>query len=359
MIPFEDLGRVNRPYEKKLRRAFEETLRSGTYVLGGQVAAFEQEFAAALGTGHAVGVASGLDALALTLRALCPPGGEVIMPANTCAPTALGVLCSGLRPVLSDPDPVTWLLDPEDAERRVTARTVAIVPVHLYGLLCDMDAIMGIARRHGLRVVEDCAQVLGGLYRGRAAGTIGDAGAFSFYPTKNLGALGDGGAVFTKDLRVAERVRMLRNYGYVARGCAIEVGVNSRLDELQAAFLRVKLPRFHEIVGRKNAHAARYNTHLGPQFARPLAIEESDPARHLYPILSPDRDGLRSALAGRGIGTEVHYPLPIHLQEAFRPWCKGSYPVAERLCRTVVSLPLSAGHTDGEIDAVIDAINGR
>jgi dTDP-4-amino-4,6-dideoxygalactose transaminase len=356
VIPFEDLGRVNRPYEEALRRAFAETLRSGRYILGAQGEAFEAELAVSLGGGHAVGVASGLDALALALRALCPAGGEAIVPASTCAPTALAVLRAGLTPVFSDPDPATWLLDAEDVERRVTPRTAAIVPVHLYGLVCDMDALLAVARRHGLVVLEDCAQAQGASWGGRAAGTIGDAGAFSFYPTKNLGALGDGGAVVTGSAAVADQVRRLRNYGYRERGRAVEVGVNARLDELQAAFLRAKLPRLRELVDRKNALAARYEAALGPLLALPRAVGGALPARSLFPVRHENRDGLRAALADRGIGTEVHYPLPLHLQEAFRPWSAGRLPVAERISREVVSLPLSVASTDEEIDAVIDAV---
>ena len=357
MIPLEELGRANRPFEAELRSAFEETLASGRYVLGEQVAAFEREFAASLGAPHAVGVGSGYDAITLALRALGLRRGEVILPANTFTGTALAVLRCGLVPVLAEPDPATLLLDPGRAARRIGRRTVAILPVHLFGLPCDMRALTDLAARRGLLVVEDCAQAHGATFEGRPVGTFGDAAAFSFYPTKNLGGLGDGGAVTTGDAAVAERVRTLRNYGYDAPGRAAEVGLNSRLDELQAAFLRVKLPRLGEIVRRRNGIAARYDRELLPAFARPQPVAGAGPARSVYPVLHPHRAALADHLAARGIGTGIHYPVPPHRQEALRRVCRGRFPLSDRLHRTTLSLPLSFGMTEAEVTAVIAATN--
>jgi dTDP-4-amino-4,6-dideoxygalactose transaminase len=357
VIPFEDLGRVNRPREDDLRRAFGEVLASGRYVLGEQVAAFERELAAGLGAVRAVGTASGYDALTLACRALGMTGGEVIVPANTCPATILAVARCGLDPVLSDPDPGTLLMDPRDVERRIGPRTVAILPVHLFGLVCDMPAILDLARRHGLLVVEDCAQAQGALCAGRPAGTFGHAAAFSFYPTKNLGALGDGGAVVTGNEAVADNVVMLRNYGYRARGVAEEIGLNSRLDEIQAAFLRVKLPRLPEVIRRKNDLAARYDRGLDRRFIRPRAVAGTTPARHLYPVLHPDRDAFRRHLSSLDIGTEIHYPTTPRLQRAMAPSVTDVYPVTEMVSARIVSLPLSTAHTDDEIDRVIEAAN--
>jgi dTDP-4-amino-4,6-dideoxygalactose transaminase len=327
-------------------------------VLGEQVAAFEREFASATGAPHAVGVASGYDAITLALRALGLRRGEVILPANTFTGTALAVVRAGLVPVLAEPDPDTLQLDPGRAARRIGPRTVAILPVHLYGQVCDLRAVADLARRRGLLLVEDCAQAHGALFEGRPVGTFGDAAAFSFYPTKSLGGLGDGGAVATGDAAVAERVRTLRNYGFDAPGRAAEVGLNSRLDELQAAFLRVKLPRLGEIVRRRNGIAARYDRELDPAFARPRAAAGAAPARSVYPVLHPRRDALAAHLAARGIGTGVHYPVPPHRQEALRWILRGRFPLTERLHRTTLSLPLSFGMTEAEVDEVIAAANG-
>lgn len=357
MIPLEELGRANRSFETDLRRAFAETLTSGRYVLGEQVEAFEREFAAALGARRAVGVGSGYDAITLALRALGLRRGEVVLPANTFTGTALAVVRCGLVPVFAEPDPATLLLDPERAARRVGPRTVAILPVHLYGLACDMRALSDLARRRGLRIVEDCAQAHGAFFEGQPVGTFGDAAAFSFYPTKTLGGLGDGGAVVTGEAAVADRVRTLRNYGFDAPGRAAVVGLNSRLDELQAAFLRVKLPRLGEIVRRRNEIAARYDRELAPVFVRPHPAPGARPARSVYPILHPRRDELAGYLASRGIGTGIHYPVPPYRQRPLLGKSRGRFPLADRLHRTTLSLPLSFGMPDAEVACVIEAMN--
>jgi dTDP-4-amino-4,6-dideoxygalactose transaminase len=357
-IPFEDMERANRPFAGELRAAFERVLARGRYVLGAEGAAFEQEFAAALGGGHAVGTGSGTDALTLAFMGLGIAQGEVILPVNSCMATALAVVRCGLTPVFSDPRPGTFLFDPADAGSRVTPRTVALLPVHLFGLPCDMGAVLALAERHGLAVVEDCAQAHGASWRGKAAGTFGHAAAFSFYPTKNLGALGDGGALATADPALADRVRVLRNSGARERCRADVNGMNSRLDEVQAAFLRAKLPHLPAIVAKKNLLASLYDGGLSPAFARPRPVEGAGAARHLYPVLHPGRERLRAHLAARGIGTEIHYPLPLHRHPAFAHFGDGEYPAAERLHRDILSLPLSFGHSEEEIAAVIGEANG-
>ncbi|MFA6149037.1 MAG: DegT/DnrJ/EryC1/StrS family aminotransferase [bacterium] len=357
MIPFENLEKVNRPNEPALRAAFEEVLCSGRYVLGEQVEAFEEALAAVTGVPHAVGTGSGYDAITIALRALGLREGEAIVPANTCPATVLAVRRSGLVPVLVDPDPATLLLSPEGFERRHTCRTVAVVPVHQYGLPCDMDAILSIASRRGIAVIEDCAQAQGAEFRGRPVGSFGHAAAFSFYPTKNLGGLGDGGAVLTASSSVAEEARKLRNYGYGKDGQPEAVGLNSRLDALQAAFLRAKLPLLPGLVARKNALAARYDRELSPVFRRPVKSPGAEPARHLYPILHPRRDDLRRFLRDRGIETAIHYPVSPERLAASAGAQGLPCPVAAECADTIMSLPLSAGLTDDEVRTVVHSVN--
>jgi dTDP-4-amino-4,6-dideoxygalactose transaminase len=354
-VPFLDLGRETKELRGELDRAVARVLDSGTYVLGEEVAAFETAFAAACGAEHAVGVASGTDAITLALLALgVGEGDEVITAPNTCVPTVVGIERAGAVPVLADVDPVTYTLAPAEAERRLTPRTRAIVPVHLYGQPADVDGLAAL----GVPVVEDCAQAHGTLVGGRPAGSLGAAAAFSFYPTKNLGALGDGGAVVTSSADVAERARLLRNYGERARFEHVARGLNSRLDPLQAAVLSAKLPHLDAAVERRRALAARYAELLdGSALATPVEATGGRHAYHLYVVQAEGRDALRAALEARGIGTAVHYPTPIHRQPAYRHLdVPGSFPVAEHLCERVVSLPLSAFHTDEEIAAVAAAM---
>jgi dTDP-4-amino-4,6-dideoxygalactose transaminase len=353
-VPFLDLGRETRALRGELERAIARVLDSGTYVLGDEVAAFEAAFAAACGAEHAVGVASGTDAITLALLALgVGEGDEVITVPNTCVPTVVGIERAGAVPVLADVDPVTYTLAPAEAERRLTPRTKAIVPVHLYGQPADVDGLAAL----GVPVVEDCAQAHGTLVGGRPAGSLGAAAAFSFYPTKNLGALGDGGAVVTSSADVAERARLLRNYGERARFEHVARGLNSRLDPLQAAVLRAKLPHLDGAVQRRRELAARYAELLdGSPLATPVEAEGGRHAYHLYVVQAEGRDAVRAALEERGMGTAVHYPTPIHRQPAYRHLdAPGGFPVAERLCERVLSLPLSAFHTDEEIAAVAAA----
>ena len=343
-----------------VRPAIDRVLRRGWYVLGEEVAAFEREFAAWLGVERVVGVGSGTDAIHLALRAVgVEPGDEVITAANTCVPTVAGICAAGARPVPADVDAGTLTLDPASVEGAITRRTRAIVPVHLYGHPCDMDGLMAVARVHDLRVVEDCAQAHGALYKGRKCGTFGDAAAFSFYPTKNLGCFGDGGAVATNNPEVAERLRKLRNYGERERYVHDSAGFNSRLDELQAAVLRAKLPQLDAWTEDRRVRAARYD-----ELLRSLPVRlpaEADGARHcyhLYAIRHTLRDALQRHLKDAGIGTLLHYPLPIHRQPAYRHlgYEEGAFPVAEGACGEVLSLPLYPELPMVSVERVAEAI---
>jgi dTDP-3-amino-3,4,6-trideoxy-alpha-D-glucose transaminase len=343
-VPFLDLSRRVAGLRPELDAAIAAVLDGGRFVLGEQVERFEAEFAAYCGAGHAVGVASGTDAIAIALRAVgVAPGDEVVIPANTCAPTAAGVEAAGAVPVLADVDPRTWTLSAEAAAAVVGPRTRAIVPVHLYGLCADVDAL----RELGLPVVEDAAQAHGAELRGRRAGTLGDAAAFSFYPTKNLGALGDGGAVVTTSAEVAVRARALRAYGERERYRSEEPGWNSRLDELQAALLRVQLPHLEAWTERRRAIAARYGGEEPDGFRH---------ARHLYVVRTPDRDAFRARLAERGVETLVHYPRAIHEQPAYARLGHPGLAESERHVRECVSLPLYPELRDDEVDAVAEAL---
>jgi dTDP-4-amino-4,6-dideoxygalactose transaminase len=349
-IPFIDL----RPGEDAaaVRAAIDRVIARGWFVLGPEVEAFEAEFAAACGAPHAVGVGSGTDAIALLLRAIdVRPGDEVIVPALTAAYTGLAVLLAGATPVFADVEPSTLTLDPAACEAAITPRTVAIVPVHLYGQAADMEALHSIARRHSIAVIEDCCQAHLATHRGTPVGTRGVGGAFSFYPTKNLGALGDAGAVVTQSAEVAAHARLLRNYGERERFEHVLRGLNSRLDAIQAAILSAKLPTLARAVERRRALATVYDTALdGTSIVAPATIEGREHSYHLYVVQAPDRDAFRAALDEAGVGTAVHYPTPVHRQPAYRDLdVPSGFPVAESLCARVVSLPLSETHTDEEI----------
>ena len=353
-VPYLDLARETAALRPELDAALARVLESGAYILSDEVASFEAAFAAASGAQHAVGVASGTDAITIALLAASiEPDDEVITAANTCVPTIVGIERAGAKAVLADVDPTTYTLDPADVERRVTPRTKAILPVHLYGQPADLGRLLEL----GIPVVEDCAQAHGASLDGRPVGSIGVAAAFSFYPTKNLGALGDAGAVVTQSADVAERARLLRNYGERERFEHVLRGLNSRLDAIQAAVLGVKLPTLRPAVERRRALAAVYDDALGEtSLVVPATISGREHSYHLYVVQADDRDGFRAALADVGIGTAVHYPTPIHRQAAYRDLdAPGGFPVAEALCERVVSLPLSETHTDEEIRAAARA----
>lgn len=360
MIPFLELKSRFRAIEPEVRSAIDRVLDRGWYVLGEEVQHFEREFADWLGVEHVVGVASGTDAIHLALRALgVGPGDEVITVANTCVPTVTAIEAAGARPVLVDATPDTLTMDPDGVASAITPKTRALVPVHLYGHPCDMDALMPIAEEHGLMVVEDCAQAHGARYRGRPCGTFGHAAAFSFYPSKNLGAYGDAGAVATGDSKIAERLRRLRSYGQEDRYRHVERGVNSRLDELQAAILRAELPHLDAWNQSRRMLAERYDRLLeGLPARRPAKAQRADSSWHLYVVRTQHRDALRTHLKARGVGTEIHYPIPVHLQPACAHlgYSRGHFPVAERAAGEIVSLPLYPELAPDDVDIVVHAI---
>ena len=364
MIPFLDLGGINARDREELVAAFARVLDSGWYVLGAEVAAFEEEYARYCGAAHAVGVGNGLDALTLILRAYrelghLGAGDEVIVPANTYIATILAITENALTPVLVEPELATFNLDPTLIERHVTTRTRAILPVHLYGQTAGMTAINAIAARHGLRVIEDCAQAHGARHAGVTAGALGHAAGHSFFPSKNLGALGDAGAVTTNDGGLAEVIRALRNYGSQRKYENRYRGVNSRLDELQAALLRVKLRRLDGDNRRRRAIAARYRRELThPGLILPGVGDSNEPVWHVFVVRATARDALQRHLAEHGIDTLIHYPIPPHHQQAYSAWRGRAYPVTERIHAEVLSLPMSPVMADAEVSAVIDACNG-
>ena len=359
-VPFLDLKAPHRELYPELDAAYDRVLNSGWFILGKEVEAFEREFAAYCEADHCIGVGNGLEALHLILRAYgIGPGDEVIVPANTYIATWLAVSYAGARPVPVEPDARTYNLDPALIEAAITPATKAILPVHLYGQPADMDPINTIAARHGLKVVEDAAQAHGARYKGRRVGGLGDAAGFSFYPGKNLGALGDGGAVVTNDSELAERVRVLRNYGSRVKYHNEIKGFNSRLDELQAALLRVKLPVLDEWNQRRRDAAARYLDGLaGSELGLPSIPDWAEPVWHLFVVRHPQRDALQQRLQQAGIGTMIHYPVPPHLQPAYAElgYSAGAFPISEAMHREVLSLPMGPQLTAAQLEAVMMAM---
>jgi dTDP-4-amino-4,6-dideoxygalactose transaminase len=357
-IPWASPAAQYRAHQAEIKAAIARVLDSGFFVLGEEVEAFERAFAAYCGVGHGIGVASGTDALELAMRALgIGPGDEVITVSHTAVATAAAVLACGATPVLVDIEMAHYTIDPSKIEAAITPRTKAIVPVHLYGQAADMDAVLAVARARGLRVIEDCAQSTGGRYGAHRLGSLGDIACFSFYPTKNLGAIGDGGMVTTDNRALAERIRRLRNYGSDRKHDHAEQGVNSRLDELQAAFLAARLPALDARNDRRRQIAARYTAELAnlPGLVLPEAHSGLDHVWHLYVVRSPERDAIQGHLARAGIGTMVHYPVPPHRQAAYA----GTVMAGAELPRTdlaaaqVLSLPLWPEMTDDEITHVV------
>jgi dTDP-4-amino-4,6-dideoxygalactose transaminase len=362
-VAFLDLGDAYRELQTEIEQAVLASLRSGWYIGGSDVEAFEQAFADYTDTRHCIGVGNGLDALSLALRAMdIGAGDEVIVPSNTYIATWLAVSQCGATPVPVEPDAATFNIDPSLIEAAITPRTRAILPVHLYGQPADLDPILAIAHKHGLRVLEDAAQAHGARYKGKRIGGHGDVVAWSFYPGKNLGALGDAGAVTTNDPQIAERVQVLRNYGSRVKYVNDEQGYNSRLDPLQAAALQVKLRYLDAWNARRKKIAARYEDALRDSgLVLPLVPAWADPAWHLYVVQSTERDALQKRLAEAGIGTLIHYPIPPHLQQAYAHAGikKGQFPLAERMANQVLSLPMGP-HLDvtGQ-EAVIGALTSH
>lgn len=356
-VPFLDLKSINDRHRAELHSTLDRVLDSGWLVLGNEVEAFEREFAAYCEAEHCIGVGNGLEALHLVLRAWgIGPGDEVIVPSNTYIATWLAVSYTGALPVPVEPDSLTFNIDPAHIEAAITPRTRAIIPVHLYGQPADMDAIISIADKHGLKVLEDAAQAHGARYKGRRVGGLGDAAGFSFYPGKNLGALGDGGAVTTNDPKLADRIRVLRNYGSRIKYRNEVIGFNSRLDELQAAFLRAKLLILEQDNLRRKEIARMYQDGFSDlPLQLPLVPEWADSVWHLYVVCTKNREGLRQHLESQGIGTLVHYPIPPHKQAAYASMGHLQYPIAEWMAEEVISLPMGPHLTDMEVRAVINA----
>lgn len=359
-IPFVDLTRQHQRIKQDIQSAVQNVLASGWFIQGPQLEAFEQEFAAYCNVDHCVGVGNGLDALVLLLRAYgIGPGDEVIVPTNTFIATWLAVTAVGATIIAVEPHERTHNLSPELIEAHLTPRTRCVMPVHLYGQPADMDPIMALAEQHGLVVIEDNAQAQGALYKGRPTGSLGHAAATSFYPGKNLGALGDGGAVVTRDPAIARQVRMLRNYGSEKKYDHQVLGCNSRLDEIQAAVLRVKLRQLDTWNEERRAIASRYDTLLAAlPVTTPKVPEWATPVWHLYVIRSPHRDALQAHLQSHGIQTVIHYPVPPHQQACYASQMSGStHIVAEALCDQVLSLPMYPGLTEAEQRRVAEAIS--
>jgi dTDP-4-amino-4,6-dideoxygalactose transaminase len=361
MIPFLDLHAINNRDRRAFHEALDRVLDNGWFILGAEVEQFEREFAHYCGARHAIGVANGLDALHLLLRAYgIGRGDEVIVPANTYIATWLAVTYAGATPVPVEPEERSYNIDPARIESAISPRTKAIIPVHLYGLPAEMDAIDRIAKRQGIKVIEDAAQSHGASFEGRRTGSLGDAAAFSFYPGKNLGALGDAGAITTNDDALADRLRALRNYGSRVKYQHEMLGFNSRLDEVQAAFLRAKLSRLDADNERRTQIAQHYlaSLHDVADITLPLVPDTVRPVWHLFVIRHAARDELSRRLKENGIGTMIHYPVAPHCQPAYRylDFASGSFPITERIHAEVLSLPMGPHLSDEQVEEVVRAL---
>lgn len=358
-IPFVDLHTQHQSIADELNEAIQRVMNRSWFILGTELHAFEEEFATYCNVSHCVGVGSGTEALHLGLKALgIGPGDEVITVAHTFIATALAIVWTGATPVFVDIDPQTYTIDPTRVAEAVTSRTRAILPVHLYGQCADMDSLLSIAREHNLYVIEDAAQAHGATYKGRMAGSMGDIGCFSFYPTKNLGACGDGGAVVTNDRQIAEKLKQLRNYGETNKYHHETIGFNSRLDEIQAAILRTKLKHLDAWNTKRNDAAGYYLENLDERFVKPYAAADRSHVYHLFAIRAESRESLQMHLSEREIQTQIHYPIPIHLQEAFRDhgYCR-DLSNTERIAQHVLSLPLYPTITHEQLDYITEVVN--
>jgi len=359
MIEYENLAKLNQPFFEENLQAFKDTMQSGWYILGNKVKTFENEFAAYCNTKHCVGVANGLDALQLALHAFnFEKGSEVLVPSNTYIATILSIVQNGLQPVLVEPDILTYNIDAKKIEEKITSKTKAILLVHLYGKVCEMDAILELSKKYNLKVIEDCAQAHGAKFKNTIAGNFGHFGAFSFYPTKNLGALADAGAVTCNDDELADKIKTLRNYGSKVKYYNDVVGFNSRLDEVQAAFLSVKLKKLEAINNHKRMLAAIYQNEIKQDFIRPVVDSNYYDVYHIYNIRHEKRDALKEHLLKHDIKTEIHYPLAPNKQKAMIGILDNQpTPIAEEIHQTTLSLPISYYHTIEDIYKVIEAIN--
>lgn len=363
MIKFLDLQRINAAYREELIDVFTRVLDSGWYIMGAELKRFETDFAVYCGTKHAIGVANGLDALILIIRAykemgVMQDGDEILVPSNTYIASILAISANNLVPVLVEPSEVSYNIDSLLIESKITSKTKAILPVHLYGQLCDMPAINTIAKKYNLKVIEDCAQAHGAILENKKAGNWGDAAGFSFYPGKNLGALGDAGAITTDDDDLASCLRALLNYGSQVKYKNLYKGVNSRLDDLQAALLSVKLKNLDAETAIKRKIAERYLKEIkNPKITLPEVIIDLAHVWHLFVIRTNERNNLQEYLIENDIQTVIHYPIPPHKQEAYKEWNDMNFPISELIHQTVISLPLSSVMLSQEIDKVISVLN--
>lgn len=357
MIEYESLASSNASYMEDLETAASCVIRGGWYVLGKEVLAFEKEFAEYVGTKHCIGVANGLDALALSIEALnLPKGSEFLVASNTYIATILAIVRAGHKPILVEPDIETFNMDPACLQAAITSNTKAICVTHLFGKTCRMDAISAFASKCGLKIIEDCAQSHGARFKGEMTGTFGDAGCFSFYPTKNLGAIGDAGAIVTNDDYLADRLRYMRNYGSKEKYINRFIGANSRLDEIQAAFLRVKLKHLNSMTEHKRSLAKIYFENLPDWLLRPRRQNDEYDVFHIFGVRYEARNALRQYLLENQIKTEIHYPIPPHRQEAMKGILFGNYPIADALHATELSLPISNGHSVEDVLRVCEVI---
>jgi dTDP-4-amino-4,6-dideoxygalactose transaminase len=358
MIEYENLNKVNRPYIEEYKKAFSNVLESGWFILGKNVDEFEKEFALYNGVKYCVGMASGLDALIIALMALdLNENDEVIVPSNTYIATILAIIRNRNKPVFVEPDIESYNINPESIEKAITPKTRAIMVVHLYGKSCDMDSILEICKRRNLYLIEDCAQAHGAKYKGKIVGSFGDISAFSFYPTKNLGGLGDCGALLTNNEEIYNKAKMLRNYGSSKKYYNQYLGLNSRLDEIQAAFLRVKLKHLNEINSHKRELAEIYLNYVSDNFIKPVVNYNFYDVYHIFNLRFRYRDKLKEYLIENGVQTEIHYPVPPHKQKALSYMNHLDFPISEEIHSTTLSLPISSFHCKEDIYQVVDLIN--
>ncbi len=358
MIFYENLFESNKKFFDEFNKKFQQVLSSGWFILGNSVETFQKEFAAYHNSKHCIGVASGLDALTLSLLATkIPEGSEVIVPSNTYIATILSILHAKMKPILVEPDISSYNIDPDRIEEKITDKTKAIMVVHLYGKSCQMDSIQQLCKKYNLILIEDCAQSHGAKFKGQLTGTFGEFGAFSFYPTKNLGALGDAGAVITNSDDYSEQLKKLRNYGSSKKYYNDIIGFNSRLDELQAAFLSVKLKYLDEINLHKRKLARIYLDNLKDDFIKPKVHSDYYDVYHIFNVRHPQRDKLKEYLLKNEIQTDIHYPVSPHKQKALEGIIEGDYPISEEIHNTIISLPCSYAHSEDDIYRVVEVMN--
>lgn len=358
-IDYENLSLVNAPFVEEFELKFSEMVKGGWYVLGEEVSSFENEFKEFVGSSYCVGVANGLDALMLSLKALeIEPGSEVIVPSNTYIATILSIIQNNLIPILVEPDINTYNIDPDKIEEKITSKTKALMIVHLYGKACNMDKIQAICEKYNLKLIEDCAQAHGAKFKDKQVGTFGDFGAFSFYPTKNLGALGDAGAIVCRDESLYNKVRALRNYGSDKKYFNNYIGYNSRLDEIQAGFLRIKLRKLNELNNHKRKLAKIYHDNLSSKYVKPVIDQKYFDVFHIYNIRCDNRDNVKNILMRNGIGTEIHYPVSPNRQVAMKGILDHiECPISENIHATTLSLPISFFHSESQIGRVVEILN--